>query len=275
MPENSRSFSLGWAVKGTVMDRRELLIGIGASAVLSKRVIAAAVAASDQLFADTPFANNRVARSFERVDLRLPNARVTSGSGPMRLGHVAGGPILLTLWSEWCVPCLVEARDLAAARSRVVGNGFNIISLLTGSVAKLDHAAAAARLVKAGAPGLTLFVEPNGDHVVADALAADPLPVPAGRSTPPPTGQIAKAGGYSLPCTVLVDRRGHVRGRAFGISVMRNVPRSPLTAPAGVPRPLSDAEKQAMMGGSTQTAWASPDGEAFLLALRGGLLDRV
>lgn len=163
----------------------------------------------------------------------------------------------MTLWSEWCVPCPIEARDLAAARPSVVGDGFDIVSLLSGSVAKLDQAGAAARLAKAGALGLTLLIEPNGGHAVVDVLAADP------------------AGGYSLPCTVLVDRLGHVRGRATGVAVMHGAPRFRDTAPAAGPRHLSDAVKQAMMGGGTKIAWASSDGEAFLLALRGGLLDRV
>jgi len=133
---------------------------------------------------------------------------------------------------------------------------FRIISLLTGSVAKLDYAGAAARLIKAEALGLTLFVEPNGGHAVADALAAD-------------------SDGYSLPCTLLIDRRGRVRGRATGIPVMRSASLSPGTPPAAGTHPLSGTDKQAMNNGAIRTAWASPDGEAFLIALRGGLLDRV
>ena len=251
------------------MDRRDFMIGISASAILSGQAMAATGAASDRLFADTPFANNGVARSFVRVDLQLPDVRILSASGSTRLGRIARGPRLLTLWSEWCVPCLIEARDLAAARPRVVGNGFDIVSLLTGSAAKLDHAGATARLAKAGASGLTLFVEPNGGHVVADKLAADTVPLPA--SAPPG----AKTGGYSLPCTLLVDRRGRVCGQANGIAMIRSAPRSPSAAPSGGPQPLSDADKKAMMNGAIRTAWASSDGEAFLLALRGGLLDRI
>jgi len=226
-------------LRETVINRRNVSTGIDGSAILSNKVITAAVSGSYQLFVNTPFANNRIAILFQRGSLRLPNAGMISGSGPMSFGCVAGGARLLTLWSERCAPCLFEARVLADARPRVAGDGFDIISLLAGSVAKLGHAGAAARLVKAGAPGLPLFIEPNSDCVVADALAADPARLPVARSALPPAGKVPKASGYSLPCTVLVDRRDHVRGRAFGISVVRSAPRSPGAGPAVGPGPLS------------------------------------
>ena len=37
--------------------------------------------------------------------------------------QLAGRARLMTLWAEWCIPCLLEARDLAAAQAIVDERG--------------------------------------------------------------------------------------------------------------------------------------------------------
>lgn len=250
------------------MTTRRSVVGGLAAGLLAPRALAAT---GDRLFAGTPFADNRIARSFARVDLALPDVTVLTRTGSRRLPQLAGTPRLLTLWAEWCVPCLLEARDLAAAKPRLAGGRFDIVSVLTGSSAKLDHAGAVQRLERAGASGLTVLVEPDGGHAISDALGVMPpasaMPAPA---TLPPGARVTRLAG--LPCTLLVDRHGRVRGRATG---MLAAAPPPIGGGQGTAHVMSAAEKAAMLTDGEKTAWSTPDGERFLQALRGGLLDRL
>lgn len=253
-------------------DRRTVISGIAAS------MVAGAVGAQGpasgplpKLFAATPFADNRVARAFSRVDLALPDVPVLTEHGRQRLTQLAGRARLLTLWAEWCVPCLLEARDLAAQQPRIAGGAFDIVSVLTASSAKLDYAGAIARLNKAEANGLTVLVEPDGGHAIAEALSARPTFVPKPASVPPGT----KIASFSLPCTLLVDRHGRARGRATGVAAARIAGTGSGAGPTGAPHRLTEAEKQALLSDGSKTAWSTPDGAAFLKALHDGLLDRI
>lgn len=254
----------------TDVGRRDVVTGGAAAALAAALGLAGrAVAAEDRLFAGTPLAGNRVAATFRRVDLALPDVAVLAQAGQRRLPQLAGKPMLLTLWAEWCAPCLVEARDLAGLRPGIADDRFDIVSVLTGSIGKLDYAGAVERLGRAGALGLSVVVEPDGGHAIALALTVKPpasIPPPA----LPPGARIVARAGFALPCTLLVDRRGRVRGRASGM-----IPAVPVTpVPGAVGHAMTEAEKQALMG-SGKTAWATPDGLALLRAVRDGALDRV
>jgi thiol-disulfide isomerase/thioredoxin len=228
---------------------RRAFVGGAAGAALGPASVKSAPLRLTPMFAATPLRTNRIAMLFTAVDLALPDLTVIGDHGPIPLASIKGPTLLLSLWAEWCVPCLVEARDLAPLRRRFSGPRFDIATLLTGSLRKLDYAGARAKLKENGTGDLPLLVEPNGGH---DALKTLSLPM----------------GSFgALPCTLLVDRRGRVRGRAIGMAAFAGAPPS-----AG--KVLSDADKGKLLE-SGRSAWASADGAAFVQALRDGALDRL
>lgn len=261
--------------------RRETMAGLvaGTGTTLMGWSPAEAADKPAPLFAGTPLADNRMARHFQRVDMALPDVPVLTAQGRASLSGIGGKTRLVALWAEWCVPCLVEIRDFARLRPQVANDRFDIGLLLSASAAKLDYAGAAARLRPLGAAALPLVVEPGGGDRAARHLAS-------GSALPPELA--AKAPPFSFPCTLLVDTRGRVRGRAFGAPANRGAgaPALPaLTAEqkAALARgepvvrkssPLTQADKDALLANG-KTMWASPAGSEFLEALGNGLLDRV
>ena len=209
-------------------------------------------------FVGTPIETNPFARFFVPLDMLLPSIPLRTATGMANLPQLTGKTRLVTLWAEWCVPCLIEARDLAALNQSYAGPTFEIVSILTASNAKLDYAAAAARLDKAGAAGLPLLVEADGGSSVGRSLSPTP-------------------GKTSVPCTLLVDRRGRVRGRMLVAPVASTgamPPGAQRRGPDGQPLPLvlTEAQKQAVFGGSPHSLWSAPPGAAFIGALRDGVL---
>lgn len=232
-----------------------MLAGLACPAGLSAAPILT-LKAGPRLFAGTPLAQNRVARVFEKVDLPLPPIKVSNGAGRVSLGSLTGKTRIVTLWAEWCAPCLVEARDFAALRRCFAGPTFDIVAVLTGSGEKLDFAGATARLAQARVAGLPLLVEPGGGKRLMLTLSPSPM-----------------GDGGSLPCTLLVDSRGRIRGRS------RGAPTAALPPGAAVRQPgsytLTEADKRAMLASDRGTLWQSPDGDVLVAALRDGILDRL
>lgn len=243
------------------IDRRHFMTGVLAAAALPATALRAASSSPEpRLYAGTPLAKNPLARSFAAVDLVLPSIKVSDGARKVSLASLTGKIRIVTLWAEWCAPCLVEARDFAELRKRFANADFDIVAVLTGSIAKLDHADAVARLQKAGAGDLPVLVEEGGGNQIMRRLALDPA-VPQ-----------AKFG--TLPCTLLVDREGRIRGRAHGAPMqagVQGIDRPSLAGAERVPRVLTQAEKAALLDGKVHSAWASPAGDAFVMALRDGL----
>ncbi|MDH7973934.1 TlpA disulfide reductase family protein [Sphingomonas sp. AR_OL41] len=241
----------------TAPDRRRLLGGIAAAATMPAMLRAAPVTMTgERLFVGTALRSNRLALSFERFEQPLPKITLTNGAHQVSLDTLVGKARIVTLWAEWCVPCLVEARDFAALQRRFAGPTFEIVAVLTASAQKLDFAAARARLTQARVDGLPLLVEPDGGRRLMLGLS------------PSPSGQ-----GGSLPCTLLVDSRGRIRGRSRGMLTAMRASQASAMVRSGTP--LSEAGKQAMLASDLGTLWNSPSGEALVSALRDGILDKL
>lgn len=242
----------------TAPDRRGLLGGIAAAITMPAMLRAAPAAmAGERLFAGTALRANRLALCFERFERPLPDIKLANGShDKVSLDGLVGKTRIVTLWAEWCVPCLVEARDFASLQRRFAGPDFEIVAVLTASAQKLDFEAARVRLAQARVDGLPLLVEPDGGARLMLGLS----PSPSGR-------------GGSLPCTLLVDSRGHIRGRSSGAPTASFVPRA--GEPVRTGTRLSEADKQAMLASDRGTLWNSSAGEALVTALRDGILDRL
>ncbi|MDB5693018.1 MAG: hypothetical protein JWO81_2081 [Alphaproteobacteria bacterium] len=223
---------------------------------------AGAAPSSQRLFDGTSLANNFMALLFERVSLPLPAIRVMDEHGATSLRKLRGRTTIISLWAEWCVPCLIEARDLAALRRKYANGRFDIVSLLTSSQKPLDYRGAHERLATMAAGDLPLLIEPNGGKKILAALSSGPR-----------TGPLAALpSGGALPCTLLVDSSGRVRGRSFGAPVMAAI-RAPRAGTG--PQTLTEEDKRNMLGGDVHTSWATAQGDALARALASGLLEQM
>lgn len=225
--------------------RRDVLAAALIGALLGRADHAAAAAAAPaKLFQGTALADNPLARRFEPLPagVHAPSAPLQTEEGQAALAALRSPATLVTLWAEFCAPCLMEMPDLAALQHRYAAAGFNVVALhIGGSVAS-----AKAKLATINAAFMPCWNDTNA--AVATAIA-----------TPP------GAHGFTLPCNFLVDRHGHVRGRAFGAES--------LTPLAHTGKALTEQDKQQIM--RSRSLWSLPAGDQFAQALAGGLLDRI
>lgn len=152
-----------------MIDRRNICLG----AVATLAAGSARAAPDTDFFVSGPMSHNRLARMFAAptAPLALPDTRLLSAKGPQKLSDLRGKTYLVSLWAEWCAPCLEEATDLAAINRTHGGPSFGVIFVLTSSFKKLDLAAAQAVMAKRGASDTPLFVEADGKAEVFQALA--------------------------------------------------------------------------------------------------------
>jgi thiol-disulfide isomerase/thioredoxin len=214
---------------------------------------------SAKLFAFGPLAANTLAGDFMTAPgLSIPDTVLQSETGPHRFSDLQGKVRLVTLWAEWCSGCLVVMPDLWALQQRYGGAKFEIVAVLSGSLKKYDVAQARSLLVHDGAGRMPLWVEPAGGNRVLKALAVE--------------------GGHSdLPCDLLVDGMGRIRGRSSGARMVGpsvdlgpgDVHNGQLTA-SGVAK--LDRAQAAQKGKPQRSLWSTPEGDAFVKALIAGAL---
>jgi thiol-disulfide isomerase/thioredoxin len=249
-----------------MIDRRQVFAGTAAALLAGS----ARAAPDPPLFVSGPMAHNPLAASFKAPSgaLALPDTPLLSAHGPQKLSQLQGRVFLVSLWAEWCTPCLAEAGDLAALGRAHDGPSFGVIFVLTGSGKKLDLAGAKAVLAQRGAGDAPLFVEAGGAATVINALAT--------QSYGPEMRAIAKQeSGPSLPCNLLIDRHGQVRGRAFGtVSVAEGEKiRGSVTTTTTTSHVMTAADKARAL--ATHTLWASPAAHEFAAALAAGVLEKA
>ena len=207
----------------------------------------------DPVFRAPPLSANRVAQKFHvpPAEVRFPDAVLSAFDGGHRFSELTGKVRLISLWAEWCTPCLFELPDLSSLQRHFGGEKFEVLAVLTASKRKLDLGGAAFFLSRHGAEGLRLWIEPGGGIAAIRTLAT------RGRT-------------HSLPCNLLVDARGRIRGRAFGASAAAEV------RPGISWRPLTEAERERRRAETTSGArhsyWASTEAAAFVKALIDGAL---
>jgi len=206
---------------------------------------------------------NPIAKSFAAPpkELALPGKWLQGAQGRQRLSELRGRTYLVSLWAEWCAPCLEEATDLAAINRAHGGPSFGVIFVLTDSFKKLDFAAARAVLERRGAGDVPLLVEAEGDSAVFKALATRDLNDVMRKA-------LGKDSLASLPCNLLVDRHGRVRARSFGAFSA-----SKSTVGASRVGTLTETDKAKLL--SEHTAWATPAGDEFAAALAAGVLEKA
>jgi thiol-disulfide isomerase/thioredoxin len=237
-----------------MIDRRS--VGLGAAAALAAG--AAGAAPDTPLFVSGPMLRNRVAKGFwaPPATVVLPPTPLVSAEGPRKLTDLGGRTWLVSLWSEWCAPCLQEMPELAALARTHAGPSFGVLFVLTGSLKKLDLAGAQALMARRGAGDAPLWVEPGGGGAVMKALATQDYDAKM-------RAALKQDGSTGLPCNLLIDRKGRVRARAFGTE--SDAP------PLSHSGPLNDADKARLL--EQHTIWATPAGAEFAAALAAGVLE--
>jgi thiol-disulfide isomerase/thioredoxin len=244
-----------------MIDRRSVFAGTAAALAGTLAGASARAAMPDTpLFTSGPMAQNHVAALFRAPGspLSLPDTPLLSAHGPQKLSELRGRTYIVSLWGEWCAPCLEEATDLATLNRKHGGPSFGVIFVLTSSFKKLDLRGAKAVLAGRHADDAPLFIEPHGGAAVMNAMANQVY-------GPEMRAALKKDGGAGLPCNLLVDRYGQVRGRAFG------APSEASFGPSG--HTLTEADHARIL--TSHTTWATPAGDEFAAALAAGVLDKA
>lgn len=214
------------------VDRRTFIMA-GTATLLGSTGNASAGSHDEPVFRSGPLARNEVARSFLTVPrtLTLPQLDLDAADGRHSLDELKGKVRIIALWAEWCLPCLAEAKDLSILRQTFAGTKFDILAVLTAGRSNLKFFQAQAKLAQLGASTPT-WVEPSNGREIGKALAiVDPPHI-------------------SLPCNLLVDRFGRVRGRSVGNGLLSR-------------------------NGENRSHWAGSDAAAFVSALTHGALDHI
>jgi thiol-disulfide isomerase/thioredoxin len=204
------------------------------------------------MFPDEPLAHNPVAKGFGLIaDLQQPLAiGYDTVDGPKSFSDLTNKVRVLALWADWCPPCLQEMPELAVLQTRYGDDDFEFVAILTGDNARRDFATARAALDDAGAQALPLWVEPRGGGQTL-ALAIPEIPEMLVQSDQMTTGP-------NIPCAVLVDKKGMVRGHSIGLQSAPRAARDP-----GTPR---SSEQM------WPSIWTTPDADTFIEALKAGAL---
>ena len=226
------------------IDRRAALFGLAAAMAGGARAAEAPLAPPPSVFARSALAANPLAQRFQPAPrgMLLPDVPLETAEGELRFSDYRGRTLLVSLWAEWCAPCLVEMPDFAALQQRYGNRRFEILPVLTGSRRRLGPQGAARLLARLEARAFDPVVEEaSGDRLLKSLTFG-------GAAGARPT----------LPCNLLVDSRGRIRARQFGAMTLPLLRRA-----RGEP------------GADAASLWTSPDGHRFVAALSTGLIDRL
>jgi len=185
---------------------------------------------------------NVIAKGFKRPPpgLTLPGKTLLSKDGQHRCAELTGCVTLVSLWSEWCTPCLLELRDIASVQRRWRSRGFRAVAVLTASEKKLDLAGASRLMARVHAEDLELWIEENGDQVMFARLAR------------------MRTGALNLPCNLILDRNGVIQARAFGAALLTS---DDVHFDGGK---LTEPSKTALMEHDARTRWSTPAADEFV-----------
>lgn len=220
----------------------------------------------DPLFTIGQLSANRVAGEFASTpQLTGPFAlRLTDGNGPRDLSELTGKVRLVSLWAENFPPCLHLLNELAELQTLYGDADFEIMALLTQSPGRLDYTAAHDLLVRLQAENLPLWIEPDGGNQTTRALSTMLGPYPKG--DPFADWPVTNV----MPCILIVDKNGRIRGRTLGSTLMlkKNAIRTRWQTPLPVDLTEPGRERK-------PTVWSGADADIFIKALKAGELERL
>lgn len=192
-------------------------------------------------------AKNPIAQSFATAPDELPDVRVDTPDGTVAIGDILKGrTVLMPVWAEWCVPCLIEIPDFARLQEVYGKDKFAILPVLSGPQKQM-HPDAIAKLF--AAMHSTIFT-PMVEHAFGNRLLST-----MGR----------KGRSYAIPCNVLIAPNGKVVAREIGLDENG----------VKVETDPNDryARAQEAANGVTQSLWGTPAGDEFATAMAMGFLN--
>jgi thiol-disulfide isomerase/thioredoxin len=197
-------------------------------------------------FPEGPLATNPVARQFvaPAAGTTWPEEVPLQGEkGAESIRRWRGKTLLVTLWAEWCAPCLAEMPALSRLNRTYGGGAFAILPIATMSHTLQTVTDAQARLARVPGADIATLLDGSHSHMgLAHALAQTALSPEAQAQLPKAaTGATAITSSSTLPCLVVVDPQGRLRGRAMGVKIENGL-----------------------------VAWETPKGQDFLKALAAG-----
>jgi len=131
--------------------------------------------------------------------------------GPTTLAHWRGKTLLVALWAEWCAPCLAEMPSLSRLNRAYRSKTFEILPIATGTHAFNSWTDAQDRLRRMKDVDLpTLLDASPRRNALMNRLSS--VVSPAELHLPPGVTIVTA----SLPCLLVVDPRGGLRGRFQG-----------------------------------------------------------
>ena len=191
-------------------DRRAVIGGLAAALAagpsLAAKPPAAPLPPEAPLFTSAALTRNAIASQFTvpRKPLTLHKyTRLLDPTGKkISLEAYRGKLLLVSLWAEWCTPCLVELPGIAYHRKRSSTGKFELLPICTGTnmfdrPSQIDPA-----LKKINVEGLDSLLDVSDDeHRLIDTVCKDP--------------DHPKAPG-AIPCMLLIDPEGQIRGHLVG-----------------------------------------------------------
>ncbi|THD60975.1 TlpA disulfide reductase family protein [Phenylobacterium sp.] len=201
--------------------RRAILAGLAASAYLpgsaGAQMHPAGVAWSDRpAFGHGPLAANRFAQIWRApaAETFWPEAIPILGrDGPLPIKSKRGKTLLVTLWAEWCAPCLAEMPILSAFNKTYAGPRFEIVPIATGSKTLKTWTDAQARVDRIPGASLSTLIDGSRDGAGLEWALARMKVSPEAIAKLPPGSTIESV---ALPCLLIVDPQGRLRARYQG-----------------------------------------------------------
>ncbi len=178
------------------------LMMLGGAAMMTSAANLQSDDAAPLLFKDGLLANNDLASYFKKTpsDVTWPSIQIVAPNGDrIKLEQFRGKTLAVSLWAEWCTPCLQELPGIAVLRSQTTGPKFELLPILTST--EYERPRDADDLLKRlKIRELAIYMDGSGTR--------DRLIRSLGRTHEDPTG--------AVPCTILIDSQGRVRGRMLG-----------------------------------------------------------
>ncbi|HWD28804.1 MAG TPA: TlpA disulfide reductase family protein [Rhizomicrobium sp.] len=228
------------------MNRRALLGGLAG--------LAAAGAAPDAARADddSPIAtgvlkDNALAKAFTASPVdSLPNVRLDTPNGPFDIADILQGrTVLMPVFAEWCVPCLIEIPDFARLQEVYGNEHFAILPVLSWPRKQMTPLAVAGLFQSLRAEIFTPMAEQRFGGELVKHVAR-------------------RANSLVLPCNLLIDPKGRIVAREIGLETNG-------VTPAKQTGDYYERADQAAHG-QTQSLWGTAAGDAFATALANGFL---
>ncbi|MBW4025267.1 MAG: TlpA family protein disulfide reductase [Proteobacteria bacterium] len=129
---------------------------------------------------------------------RLPSIGLMTLNGqPVDLAGLRGRPAIVNIWATWCLPCREEMPLLNRTFAKRQKGGLAMVGV--------DLAEPAQRVQQ--------FLTSAPVHY---SVWVDPPTIPSHRARSPSTTLFARTGGFAVPTTIFVDRKGIIRSIYVG-----------------------------------------------------------